>query len=304
MKIIFCTTFRDFKGSANDQIQYMFLDNLKSQTYQDFILVTTTFGEKNVKNVVDEYFNERSIVFNCEMPANHRFSLTDVVLSGIKVAEELQEESIIVWCTCDILLEKTFCEKLISNFQKKVCGIVHPNIIYSSLDALNKKEGVIGQLHKGIDILFFDSSVLIEAKQEIIDYRFYDWGVFEYFLVALSCAHSDTLINLFSVSKVKKIVNDRVITKESADYFKKCIDQNFPILGTYIKNKGLLGGVANYIEYQAHLKYKVLNKDFLYLKTSVAYKMVGKKAPKKILKRLHLCRVCAWFVREELLFNK
>lgn len=303
MKIIFCTTFRDFKGSANDQIQYMFLDNLKSQTYQDFILVTTTFGEKNVKSVVDEYFRERSIVFNSEMPANHRFSLSDVVLSGIKVAEELQEDSIIVWCTCDILLEKNFCEKLVSSYQKKACGIVHPNIIYPSLDALNKKDGVIGQLHKGIDILFFDSSVLIEAKQEIIDYRFYDWGVFEYFLVALSCAHSDALINLFSVSKVKKIVNDRVITKETADYFKKCLDQNFPVLEKYIKNR-LDGEINDYIEYNAHLKYKVIRKRMLYRRIACRYKLVGLKSPKRMLKKLHLCRVMKWFIPEEFHYHR
>lgn len=46
VKIILCTTFRDFKGTENDEIQYRFLDGIRQQTYQNYQVVTTTFGEK------------------------------------------------------------------------------------------------------------------------------------------------------------------------------------------------------------------------------------------------------------------
>lgn len=49
VKIILCTTFRDFKGTENDEIQYRFLDGIRQQTYQNYQVVTTTFGEKKSK---------------------------------------------------------------------------------------------------------------------------------------------------------------------------------------------------------------------------------------------------------------
>ena len=45
-QIILSTTFRDFDKSMNDRMQMRFLHSLKSQTFQDFILVVTVFDEK------------------------------------------------------------------------------------------------------------------------------------------------------------------------------------------------------------------------------------------------------------------
>jgi hypothetical protein len=46
LKIIVCTTFRDFTGSENDDIQRLFLSSLDFQSYKNFELVVTLFGEK------------------------------------------------------------------------------------------------------------------------------------------------------------------------------------------------------------------------------------------------------------------
>lgn len=266
VKIFICTTFRDFKGTDNDKIQYMFLDNLKNQSYDNFTLVTTTFGEKKVKQVVDSNLGEKSIVVNEDIPSEYRFSLTDVLLNAIKEAEKLKsgEKSIIVWCTCDVMFESTFFQTLVENYSEGMCGIVHPNIQYRTVDDLLSKNGRIETLKKGIDLLFFDSTLLINSKMDIEKYRFYDWGVFEYFLVALAKNTSNNRINLFCKTKLRKVVNDRKLTNESKAYFKRCLDMNYPVLLGYLLKYNIANDFHDIIEYNAHTLFRVIDKNWEY----------------------------------------
>lgn len=113
VKIILCTTFRDFKGTENDEIQYRFLDGIRQQTYQNYQVVTTTFGEKKVKNIVDAYLKEKSIVKNIDIDPQYRFSLTDVVLNGIEVAETCL--MIVFWYG---VLAISYWNQIFSNFSE------------------------------------------------------------------------------------------------------------------------------------------------------------------------------------------
>ncbi len=272
VKIILCTTFRDFKGTDNDKIQYMFLDNIKKQSYQNYLIVTTTFGEKKVKEVVDQYFGEKSITRNVDLPSEYRFSLTDVVLSAIEAAKTITDECIIVWCTCDIMFDPTFFQKLADNYQTGVSGIVHPNVIYKTLDDLRNDQNSSVEIHKGIDLLFFDKRVLIDAEQDIKKYRFYDWGVFEYFLVGLSLVYSLKRINLFSFTKVKKVVNDRALTDESKAYFERCLNMNEPVFKQYCLDKGLPTKLYDRgWLYDCHCQFKMLKPSLKYLKMKYSY---------------------------------
>lgn len=299
MKIILCTTFREFRGNENDKIQYAFLENIRKQTYQDYIVVTTTFGEKNVKSIVDSYFGEKSIVKNIEVPKEYRFSLTDVVLSGIDVSEQYNEASIIVWCTCDIQIEHTFFQKIVDNYKQGFSGIVHPNIIYESINALKLQKGKVGLLSEGIDILFFDSEVLLKARQDIIDYKFYDWGVFEFFLVAISIFHSSSRINLFNHTKIRKIINDRNLTNETQDYFDRCNAINLPILDKYVKEKGLSQNMWDVMCYNAHLSFKMIPFSFLYLYIKAKYILFYTKRGEKLRAKLHITRLLDFFIKEK-----
>lgn len=284
IKIIICTTFREFKGTENDKIQYMFLDNIKKQTYQNFQLVTTTFGEKKVKDVVDSYFGEKSTVFDVQLPKEYRFSLTDVVLNGIKEAEDCPEDSVIIWCTCDVQFEPDLFEIIAKNYENGISGIIHPNIIYNSVDDLILKKGYYGSLGRGIDLLFYDSNVLIKAKQDIINYRFYDWGVFEYFMVALALKYSLKKVNLFCLSPIHKVENNRKLTEETKNYFSRCLKMNGPIFLNYwnenFSQKKSFGDLYCY-----HRQYRMLNPSMKY-RLLVAKYYVGQFWPfiKKIIK--------------------
>lgn len=304
MKIILCTTFREFKENENDQLQYAFLDSIKKQSYQDFLFVTTTFGEKNVKGVVDGYFGEKSIVKNVDVPTEFRFSLTDVVLSAIEVAEQCDDRSIIVWCTCDIVVESSFFQKLVDNYVEGVSGIVHPNIIYESIDALNLHRGKVGLLSEGIDLLFFDSAVLLKARQDVCDYRFYDWGVFEYFLVALSIGYSSLRVNLFNNTKIRKIVNDRELTEETNDYFDRCNARNLPILDKYVKAKGIANNLSNIICYSAHISYIMKSFSFFYLYVKAKYVLFYTERGEELRAKYHLTRVLDYFFKDKRVYYK
>lgn len=264
VKIILCTTFRDFKGTENDEIQYRFLDGIRQQTYQNYQVVTTTFGEKKVKNIVDAYLKEKSIVKNIDIDPQYRFSLTDVVLNGIEVAETCFDDCILVWCTCDILLEPNFFQILVNHYKRGFAGIVHPNIIYKSLDDLENDKGKFGPVDMGIDLLFFDGAIFkTEGKNDIEKYRFYEWGVFELFLAAVSKMYASQLINLFCISKVRKIVNNRKLTNESKEYFNRCLKMNNPIQKRYCIDKGLDPNIWCEL-FKIHKQYEMLDTGYVY----------------------------------------
>lgn len=270
IKIIICTTFREFKGTENDKIQYMFLDNIKQQTYQNYQLVTTTFGEKKVKNIVNNYFGEKSTVYDVKLPKEYRFSLTDVVLNGIKEAEQCLENSIIIWCTCDVLFEPNLFEQIVKNYKAGISGIVHPNIIYNSVDNLISQKGYYGSLGRGIDLLFYDSKVLIKAKGDIINYRFYDWGVFEFFMAALAFKYSSSKINLFCLSPIHKVENNRKLTDETENYFRRCFKMNSPVFLDYW-NKNFPPKNSTGDTYYYHCQYRMLHPNITYKLLVVRY---------------------------------
>lgn len=260
MKIILCTTFRDFNGTDNDQIQYMFLDSIKNQSYQDFLVVTTIFGEQHVKKVVDGYFGPKSVTTEVSLPSEYRFSLTDVVLNAISVVKSLHVDCVVIWCTCDIKLSPNLFQLLVDNYKAGFSGIVHPNICYKSIDDLNRNNNPKVRISSGIDLLFFDGRLLADAEKEIAFYRFYDWGFFEHFLVGIALLYSKDRINLYCNSHLLKVENDRELTEESKAYFKRCVDLNRPVMSRFYSDKGLINDIIKRNGlYGLHCQYRMLS---------------------------------------------
>lgn len=240
MKIVLATTFRDFKGTENDRIQYLFLENLKRQTFQNFTLAVTTFGEKNVERVVKENLGGQAFVRAVNLPAEYRFSLTDVVLTGMEAAIASIEPCIIIWCTCDVMLKEDFFQILIDHYRPGISGIVHPNVTYQSVGDMEVGKGELESLNEGIDLLFFDSPVLEAARKDIEAYRFFDWGVFEWFLALVAVRYAKERINLLGATKIGKITNNRKLTNESLLYFARCSKMNSKVLRKYVSDTGVL----------------------------------------------------------------
>jgi len=222
IKILVSTTLRDFSGSENDRIQKMFLKSLEDQTYKNFEVVITLFGEKNVKNEVKK-FQFESYFYNDIVEVNYRYSLSKVVLNTIQHAKEKHYNNyIILWTTSDVIYDKNFFYTIIKNYRRKIIGTSHPHVIFSSIEGFEK--GIIkerSRLFSGFDLIYFDKEFIENEKiiNALNSYIFHDWGVFEHFLISLNELSPDvTMVNIYQESKVYKIENDRKLTNESNQF--------------------------------------------------------------------------------------
>lgn len=243
MKIYIATTFREFDGSENDKIQVLFLNSLKQQRYKNFELVVTTFEEKTVKNKLSSF--DLNIRIFEETRNNYRFSLTKVVKNAVDYAEKnnVDKNYFIIWTTCDVIFEENFLE-VISRYHelsgKRACIISHPHLIYYSVKDFYEKKYIIHGPNDGIDYVGFSGALINEDfKHDISSYFFSDWGVFEHFLVALSVKYHFKRFNIFELSKVHKIINDRTVNNENEDYFKMSLNKNWPVLERFLNNSNL-----------------------------------------------------------------
>jgi hypothetical protein len=238
-KIYISTTFREFDGSANDAIQRLFLESLKSQAYTNWQLVVTVFHEKTVEDTVRSILPD-AVIVKTEADG-YRFSLTDVLLNTIDVASA-DPKSVIIWTTCDVIFEDTFFANIIRHYSGKFSGTSHPHRYYQTIEELqHQKDNFVYNTGFGIDTVFFATEILACAsvKELITKYRFINWGYFENFLSGLAEKYSDKKINLRKLSFIVKIVNDRDANQETQAYFHECTLRNRPVLQEFLRNEGL-----------------------------------------------------------------
>ncbi|MDC0235156.1 hypothetical protein OAK09_02295 [Candidatus Marinimicrobia bacterium] len=135
-EIIVTVTMRDFKGEYTDDIQKMFLRSIANQTYQNYKLIVTLYGEKNVENVL---IKER-IKHVC-IPTkitDNTLSFTEIVSNAFQYLEK--GKHIILHTNADNIFDKFFFQEIIDNFSSGVGGTSYPPVHYSSIDQFNRKE--------------------------------------------------------------------------------------------------------------------------------------------------------------------
>lgn len=234
MKIYICTTFRDFVGSDNDDIQKLFLKSIQEQTYQNYEVVVTTFGEKNVESVVRSYFPTKSRFIDVKLE-KYRYSLSDVFINGVNVALG-DKDSILVWSTGDVIWDKNMLEEIVNYYRPGFAGVCHPNIVSTTLDNYRAGKHKVYPINRGIDFMFFDAELFRNKKTYgyLEKCRFYEWGVFEHFVAGIAGVVAKTRINVFPVSKVYKIENDRTVNNETKAYLRKCLAMNRKVLNRFV----------------------------------------------------------------------
>lgn len=265
-KIVVCTTLRDFNGTENDKIQKLFLKSIEDQTFKNFELIVTLYSEKNVEKEINKY----SFVskFYAEKAESCRYSLTPVLLNAVN---ELKEDNgIILWTTCDIVFEKDFFENIVSHTPPNTIGTSHPHIITCMNNGQFERLKQHGRrrLYSGFDLVFFDGAIFKEKP--ILDilskYVFKDWGVFEHFLIALNEVLNDVnMVNLYEISKIKKIENDREITNESRRFFIESHARNSAVFDEFLYDYSL--SKKYYDLAYCHFKFDVIRsavKHYLY----------------------------------------
>ena len=239
-KIILCTTFRDFTGSSNDDIQKKFLTSIEDQSYKDFEVVVTLFGEKNVRNELNKYSFMTS--FYDGSTGDYRYTLSDVINNAIDYAFEEYNDFILLWTTCDVIFEVDFFKNVVLAMEKSEVGTSHPHLSYSSIEDYSLTRNInFGELFSGFDLIFFSSRFIdLRIRELLKDFKFYDWGVFEHFLISLAELKSRRgqkvkLINIFESSKIIKIENDRVLTNEPNSFLIKSHQRNSVTFTEYLR---------------------------------------------------------------------
>lgn len=261
LKIYICCTFRDFNGSENDEIQRNFLKSLLSQTYKNFEMVVTLFGEKKVQTELNKY-SFTTTFFNAKQDHKYRYSLSEVLLNALELSSNNnQEDYIVLWTTCDITYQSDFLEKIVCNHVSKfsMIGTSHPHLINGvGMDSFN-----IGSISKGFDLVFF-SKAFIEnpmVLKSLDDYRFFDWGIFEHFLISLGeLVPNKRMINLYEDSKVYKYENDRSVTNESLQFLKKSHENNARTFQSFLQEFSITKKYFNLIF--CHKKFRLTKKLF------------------------------------------
>jgi hypothetical protein len=261
-KIIITTTFRDFKGNINDKMQLKFLYSLKNQTYQNYILVVTTFGEKRVESVLHKVMGEKVVIYESGKKADYRYSPVEVILNGIDYGKT-NKADILLDCSGDIILQNNFLEVVENHYNSYFSGVCHPNIFYEIDDGFHVVNKFIGSCNKGIDIRFFDYQLMLQCENILKKYRLYDWGGIELLLTGLCRNYAHEKINIFTETKVIKIENDRKAADENNDYIKKSVARNFQTLCRFAERMGI-SNTDLFDLYFIHNQYKVTKNKFRY----------------------------------------
>lgn len=224
-KIFIGVTFREFNGSENEKIQRLFIESLKRQTYTNWQLVVTIFNEKFVEQEIRKY-GIKAVFYN-ESVANCKFSLSDVLINTIAESNK-EQSSIILWTTCDVIFQSDFFEKIVKYSSDNFFAISHPHITYPSISSLNSDSYIPASLDSGMDLMIMDGRIFRNEENVTIikKYRFVDWGVFEHFLVGLGLINGGAMINLFGISNISKVENDRKIGAETNAWLMSCWQRN------------------------------------------------------------------------------
>lgn len=209
-QIIISTTFRDFDGSSNDKMQMRFLYSLKRQTFQDFVLVATVFGEKKVEKIVKKILGEKSEIIQDIGSEQYQFSLSKTFMNGVDYGLE-NHARILVDCSSDIVLQKNFLDVVNNRIKSHTAGISHPNIFREKT-----KDGEIryiyGSIRWGIDVRFYALDLFQDEHIYGIFNEFpsYDYGAgIETILCGIAIKYARKRYNIFMESKVIKEENIR-----------------------------------------------------------------------------------------------
>jgi hypothetical protein len=253
-KIIVCTTFREFNGNSNDQIQRLFLRTLKKQTYQNYTLVATTFGEKNVETALaEEGIPHR--VFAGNAGEGYRFSATQVLENGIKLIDA-PGSYIIIWTTCDDLYDPSFFEKIITTLTPLSACTSLPHVTYRTIEDYEAKN-ISSYCYGGIDLVCFDADIFLnpEVQEAVRAYPNKGWGLFEYFLSGIGRVFAKKMYNVWP-AKIERINNDRKANNETKSYFDMSTEHNRASYQAFVKKYNIKGDMyASIFAYKTPLRY-------------------------------------------------
>lgn len=238
-QIVISTTFREFDGSPNDRMQMRFLYSLKRQTFQDFALVVTVFGEKKVEKVVRKVLGEKAKIVYDIGSGQYKFSLSKTFMNGVDYGLT-NHSRILVDCSSDIILQNNFLEVVHMRTGSYTAGISHPNIFLERTSDGEIKY-TCGKLNQGIDVRFYSLDLFHNRHVYNILKRFpsYDYGFgIERILCGIAIKYAKKRCNIFMESKVLKEENSRDGQIEiETEFMREGVKKNMPVTERFMKRE-------------------------------------------------------------------
>tara|TARA_B100000959_G_C14891795_1_gene587060 strand:- start:93 stop:986 length:894 start_codon:yes stop_codon:yes gene_type:complete len=281
-KILIATTFRNFNGSENDKIQRMFLNSLVNQSYKNFKLIITVFKEKNVQTEISKYPID-AVFYKHNTPEEYKFSMSVLTENLIKEIN-LCINSIGMWTTCDVIFDSNFFSEISKNSSDNFFGTSHPHITYKNLNDFNEKISIKNRIESGgMDCFFFDSKILLKNEKILKKYPNKDWGLYENFLTGIAIINKCKMINIFNLSKILKIDNDRKPGKETIKWLRNSYYKNNIYFEQFVSDYNL--NTKIYYGWYMNLKFKVLGNKIKYFLKYSWYSYI-RRYPKSYIKNL------------------
>ncbi len=249
-RVVVNTTFRDFTGDVNDEMQIKFLKSLRRQTFQDYILVVSVFYEKRVETVVRSILGDRCTFIYDACEGNYRFSLSKTFKNGIDFGIQ-NGADILLDCSSDIILQKNFLEVIVNRCHNFSAGISHPNVFLELTDKGEKKYSY-GKISYGIDTRFFTLDLFRQEEvYKLLDkFPSYDYGAgIESIMCGIAIRYAKYRCNIFEEAKVAKIENDRGgRVNVTNSFMREGHKRNLPTVHRFLDYVGLGRKYAKLIE--------------------------------------------------------
>ena len=200
MKLLIATSFRPFGFSKNnDSYQQIFLNSLKNLNC-DLTICTTQFDDDGVQEVlkssgINYIYNNIS---RHSLPEGKKYSNQIVFKKALQEFCKIDSNYDFFLYSCsDILLPANLKDVLLEQKNTMSVYLVYPNTLIKNGKILSYYNAIYG-----IDLIIFrlDKSKAHFFLKIIEDWKQYDWGINENFLLAIS-----DLLNLPIFNLIKKM---------------------------------------------------------------------------------------------------
>jgi hypothetical protein len=269
MKLLIATSFRPFGASKNnDSYQLMFLNSLKNFNC-NLTICATQFDDSGVENILRESglpFIYNNVSKN-NFPIGKKYSNHEIFRTALQeFCKNENNYDFFIYSCSDILLPPNLINELLK--RKDIQGV---NLIYPNTQIKNGKMLNYYTFIYGIDLIIFRIDKL-KAKlflDVLSDWKQYDWGINEHFLLSIANLLNLPVSNLVRYMDVIKFENNFNDIKEDRTWQINAWNQNKIYLIDFLKrhNLSLLYAKGSYY----YLLYKIFNFKDLNLRLLIIY---------------------------------
>ena len=269
MYLLIETSFRPVAISKNNDLyQLMFLNSLKNLNC-DLTICATQFDDLGVENVLRE--SGLNYIYNNisknNLPDGKKYSNHKIFLRALQeFCKQENNYDFFIYSCSDILLPSNLSNELLKRRDFIGVNLIYPNTLIKNGKMLNYYDVIYG-----IDLIMFRIDKL-KAKlflEALSDWKQYDWGINENFLLAIAHLLHLPVSNLIRHMDLIKFENNFNETKEDRTWQINSWNQNKIYLIDFLKryNLPLLYAKGSYY----YLLYKIFNFKDLNLRLLIIY---------------------------------